>query len=156
MKMNKKKGATLVEAMVAIILLMLVALGGAAFIFYSSGRIAIERNKRAAVEIASGRLEFIRSMSYTIQSMLDPQDLDEHDIKYLPPAGGVERWILDQPDLPISINGVSPLNFINKVKQMDINVDGETDYLYVIVEVGYRPGIDNEKIRLETYISPYR
>ena len=42
-------GVTLIEAVLAIMIIMIVAVAGSAFPFYSSGRIALDRNRRLAL-----------------------------------------------------------------------------------------------------------
>ncbi|MFH1622274.1 MAG: hypothetical protein ABIA97_04045, partial [Candidatus Omnitrophota bacterium] len=54
---RSQKGTSLVESMLAILLIAIIALGGAAFIFFSTVRVNLERAKRIALEMANTRIE---------------------------------------------------------------------------------------------------
>ena len=71
MKTNPQKGTSLVESMFAILIITIVALAGAAFIFFGSSRVNLERNKRVALEMANTRLEELHVSGY---SSIEPPD----------------------------------------------------------------------------------
>ncbi len=52
-----RTGATLIEVMLASVILAILALAGAAFIYRSRADIALQKNRRVAVELANARLE---------------------------------------------------------------------------------------------------
>lgn len=63
--MIKSKSAfTLLETMVAVIVLVALVIGGSAVLSQTGRAIAIQGHKRTAVEIASGILEIERSKAY--------------------------------------------------------------------------------------------
>ena len=52
-----RSGATLVEVMLASVVLAVLALAGGAFIYRSRGEIGLQKSRRVAVELANARLE---------------------------------------------------------------------------------------------------
>ncbi len=52
-----RRGATLVEVMLASMVLAVLALGGGAFVYRSRAEIALQKSRRVAVELANARLE---------------------------------------------------------------------------------------------------
>lgn len=59
--LNFRKGTSLIEVMLAISVLAIVVLGTAFFSFYTSGRINIGKQQRAALQLASQKLEQLRA-----------------------------------------------------------------------------------------------
>lgn len=64
--MNTKRasGFSLIEVMVAVVVLSVLVVGSAAIIYQAGGTIAIQNNRRAAISVASGRLEQLDGMLY--------------------------------------------------------------------------------------------
>ncbi len=56
-----KCGGTLVEVMVAIVVLMVIAVAGGAYVAQSSGTLALHRSRAVAVAMANSRLEELRA-----------------------------------------------------------------------------------------------
>ena len=56
-----KKGTSLIEVMLAIAVLAIVVLGTAFFSFYTSGQIGLGKQHRAALQLASQKLEQLRA-----------------------------------------------------------------------------------------------
>jgi len=145
-----RSGTTLVEAMLAIVILLIMALGGAGFIFYSSGQIAVEKNKRVAMEFANARLEEMRFAPYADIVQYLPQDHDAHKIK----KDEIGEWVMGEGE-NVTINNMS-LPVVTTVQYVD--EDGgfpSYDYLKVDVEVGYSPRDVFQKVRLVTFISDF-
>ena len=61
---RNSRGATLVEIMVAMVILAVLVIGAAPFIYYGSSGIDASRNKLAALAIANSRLELLKASSY--------------------------------------------------------------------------------------------
>jgi prepilin-type N-terminal cleavage/methylation domain-containing protein len=145
----QKCGFTLVEVMIAIVILMVVALGNAAFLYHSQVGISTQGNKRVALEAASSRLEEIRASDYNDIKPIEKN----YDVYYL--SGQVGDWTLadNDPGETRNINGKT-LPIVTKVRYMDI--DGESDsydYVQITVSTGYRTGI-NDMVTLETFRFP--
>lgn len=64
-KINNKRraGFSLVEVMLAALILVVLALGGGAILQHSGSTVAIQQNKRVAIEAASRQLEQLRTVS---------------------------------------------------------------------------------------------
>jgi prepilin-type N-terminal cleavage/methylation domain-containing protein len=153
MKLNnsEQKGFTLVELMLVIVILLLMLIAGGAFILYSSSRIAIERNKRVAVEVANSRLELMRTSPF---DDIKPTTLD-YNIHYLEDQSGT--WVVSgsDPGETVNINGIT-VPITSTVQYIDEPpADGNYDYLWTIVDVGYRVNAP-ERVSLETYIGRFR
>ena len=61
----RRGGFTLVEVMLALLILSILVIGGMTFVAHSSGTIAQQNNKRAAISAANRRMELVRSVPYT-------------------------------------------------------------------------------------------
>lgn len=70
--LTRQNGSTLIEVMVAIIVLAVLVLGSAYGIFHANSIISSQRDKRTALELATGQLEIIRSTSYSDLETLAP------------------------------------------------------------------------------------
>jgi len=143
-------GLTLVEVMIAIVILTVMALGSAAFLYHSQVGIFYQGNKRVALEAAGSRLEEIRASQYNDINDIMTSDYNTH---YL--SGQVGNWVLadSDPGETKNINGRT-LPIVTRVRYMDI--DGEPDsydYIRITVSMGYRAGIDNT-VTLETFCFP--
>lgn len=138
------------EVMIAIVILMVIALGSAAFLYHSQVGISTQGNKRVALEAASSRLEEIRASDY---NDIEPPEKN-YDVYYL--SGQVGDWTLadnNDPGETRNINGKT-LPIVTKVRYMDI--DGGTDsydYVQITVSTGYRTDI-NDMVTLETFRFP--
>lgn len=60
-----RAGFTLVEVMIALLMLSILTIGGAAMLSRASETIAYQEHKRAAIEAANQRMEMIRATPYT-------------------------------------------------------------------------------------------
>lgn len=129
--------------MIAIVILMVMALGNAAFLYHSQVGISTQGNKRVALEAASSRLEEIRASQY---DDIKPTEND-YDIHYL--SGQVGNWALtdNDPGETKNINGKT-LPIVTKVRYMD-----SYNYVQITVSTGYRTGI-NDMVTLETFRFP--
>ncbi len=143
--MVKQKGATLVEAIMAVFILLIVAVGGAAFIYHSTAGINIAENKREALRIANTRLEEVQSADFS--EVAPPKD----GLDYYLSKDGNGNWVIStiDPQEIVEINGVD-LTMATKVWYDDTTVD----YFRTRVEVEYRKG-SSERIILNTYIGDY-
>ncbi len=144
-------GLTLVEVMIAIVILTVMALGSAAFLYHSQVGIFYQGNKRVALEAANSRLEEIRASQYNDINDIMPND---YAIHYLSPdLSG--NWALtdNDPEETKNINGIT-LPIVTKVRYMDIDEGTDSyDYIRITVSMGYRAGID-DTVTLETFCFP--
>jgi prepilin-type N-terminal cleavage/methylation domain-containing protein len=63
--MRYKKGLTIIECLLSIIILAIMLTAGMAFYFYAQAGSRWSVNKRIAIEMASAELESIKNMAYT-------------------------------------------------------------------------------------------
>lgn len=61
---RSRSGGSLIEILVACLILAVVAVGTAACLYLSQGATAVQRNRRTALELANSRLEELRSAPY--------------------------------------------------------------------------------------------
>jgi type II secretory pathway pseudopilin PulG len=147
---KRTAGATLVETMVAAVILMVMAVAGGAFLYSGRAGIAFQRNRRAALEAAASRLEAVRASAY-------------EDLR-LPPgwtnaflSGGPGNWTMTStdPGVTVTLNGFSAPAAL-QVAPLD--VDGASpaqDCILVTAAVGYRDG-DPNRVTLRTIYAPIR
>ena len=140
-----RKGTTLIESMWAILIMTIVALAGASFIFFSTVRINLERTKRIALEMASTRLEELRASGYT---SIEPPD---SNLYFISEQAG--SWVLTLGDPGETVNIGDQIYPITTTVQFwdDPDNPGTDDYLLVVVSVGYKlnPAM---QVTLTTYI----
>jgi Tfp pilus assembly protein PilV len=129
--------------MIAIVILMVMALGSAGFLYHSQAGISTQGNKRVALEAASSRLEEIRASDYN--DIKPPEN--NYDVYYL--SGQVGDWTLadNDPGETRNINGKT-LPIVTKVRYID-----SYNYVQITVSTGYRTGI-NDMVTLETFRFP--
>ena len=148
-----RRAVTLIELMLTMSVLLVMVVAGGAFIFYSLSRIAFERNKRVATEIANSRLEQLRASGYT---EISPSPADDWDSHYIKRVGG--NWVFDgSNDETVNINGLI-LPITTTVQYVDKQGDippNSLDYILAIASVGYRLNTNN-RVELRTFLNPYR
>lgn len=79
--MYGKKGVTLVEVMVAIIIFTIVMLGGFVFFFYGRSHISLSNHQRMALELTKEKIEICKASGYA-----SVQDQNESSIS----LGGIQ------------------------------------------------------------------
>ena len=72
MKTKNKSGFSLIEIMVAALLLAFLAVGGAAVLYQTGGGVQVQGNKRIAMEYARSRIESSKSTGYFVLRALAP------------------------------------------------------------------------------------
>ena len=68
----RQRGTSLVEVMVAIVVLTVVALGMGGYLFVNQAALSLQRDRTVALEIANGRLEELRALSFDTLTALLP------------------------------------------------------------------------------------
>ena len=131
-------GSTLVEVMVACVILMVLALAGAACLYQSRGTINVQRNKRQALEVATSQLEALRATGY----------------------GSLTNGMSNNFGWQALTNGTVSMNGRTQplaVSNQYVDVDGSAssyDCVRVQVKVGYRGVTAADRVTLETIIGP--
>ena len=142
-------GFTLVEVLIAIVILTVVAIGGVAFIYHSQVGLIFQGDKRVALEAANSRLEELRASQY---GNITPTG-DDYDIHYL--SGQIGSWTItdSDPSETKTINGKT-LPIVTTVRYMDIDGGFNSyDYIRITVNTGYREAISTT-ITLDTFCFP--
>ena len=65
MTKDKTTGFTLIEAAIAILLLVIILTGGMAYFFYANSALQVANHRRIAAEMAQSTMEQIKSANYT-------------------------------------------------------------------------------------------
>lgn len=142
---ERRRGTTLVEVVIAIFILMVMAIGSGAYLFHGRAGIGVQRNRRAALEMAASRLEHIRSSNY---ADLEPPDSQTY---FVSRQSGLWQLTLTDPSETATVNGFSyPLT--TSVRKVTAS-SPTREYLVAAVTIGYRLG-SNDRIALETIVSP--
>lgn len=129
---SKQLGFSLVEVMVAVLILTIVAMGGAALMQRAGSTVAIQKNKRAAITAATRRLEQLRTEPY---ENLDGGKKDEWYIRG-PFKDGSFGVVSKKPTQTISINGVKRPIYV-KAKKVKKKTPSR-EFIRAIVYVQYR------------------
>ena len=142
-----RTGTSLVEVLIATFILTIMALGTTAYVYHAAARIGLERNRRVALEVATGRLEALRAAPYT-----DIAPATKNFSNYFLAARAGGGWN-SNPSENVAINGRA-YRIVTIVRYMDLDGSPSSyDCVRIIVSVRYRPG-SNEQIELATYIAP--
>lgn len=152
---------TLVEAMVACLILMLMALAGAAVLYQTLNQLGVQQARRQALAVANTRLEEVRATAYGLLTPPATNSLVYYLHHTHDASGnwtyGTDNWVRPlpaaDPGETVSIRGVRrPM--VTAITYVDVD-GGTTSYdgLRVAVTVRYGPGA-NDIVRLETLRSP--
>ena len=144
---SHRDGMTLVEIIMAILVLAILAVCGATAAHMSRRTVIIQRNRREAIGVAHRMLETLRATRY---SSLAPSTLDYTPYYGLTnSAGAVVLQTLD-PHETVSIGGIDvPIE--TRVQYVDID-GGEVSFdgLILDVSVGYHSD-PNDRVALQTF-----
>ena len=158
MKTKYKSGFSLIEIMVAALLLAVIAVGGAAVLSHTGVSIQIQGNKRVALELANARLETARAQNYYGLGGILPPLLDVEGQYYLTDANRDHILDLNEGEQldQISLGGKTYDMITGIVRRSsDASPDFNTEYLDVTVSVRYRPGSTEEVAVRALFIPPY-
>ena len=126
---RSKSGATIVEVALAILLFSILAITAGAALHHARGLVAVQKARRAALDVANGRLESLRGAAY---ENIRPT-LNNYSIYYVSFSGGAWSVSTTDPGETAAINGVQrPL--ISTVQYVDTD-GGSVSYDAVQVTV---------------------
>jgi len=144
---DNKTGFTLVEIMVATLLLAVLALGGAASLYHAGAVIRAQQTKQLAIHQAVERMELLKRTNYSI---MQPDTTD--DVYYYRDQSNdemvqrAEIYNTEQTDNTKIFPMISSLRRVSPVTSV------ETESLLITVNVSYGRG--GEAIILESTIVP--
>lgn len=81
-KLNEKKGVTLVEVMVAILVFTIVMLGGLAFFFYGRMHISHSNHQRMALGLTKEQVEILKATPYDELPAVDNENITLGGVDY--------------------------------------------------------------------------
>jgi Tfp pilus assembly protein PilV len=146
---RSRSGATLIEILVACLILAVVAVGTAACLYLSQGATAVQRNRRTALELANSRLEELRTAPYTA---IDPT-ANNTNLYYIDRLTGSWHVLSSDQGETVNVNGRSqPITTTVRFVDADgAGVPYECVRLTVTVKYGRSA---SETVTLETLKSP--
>jgi len=148
---NSENGFTLVEVLVALFIIALVILGGGMFFFYGRVTIVREAHRRAAVLVASQRLEELKGADYSEISGLE----DEYYIRW----GDDGNWVLESSlyEEPVDVDnlpkGPPGPTMVTQAWYVDDEGGTSEDYVKVMVTVNWVDSRSNS-VSSTTLIAP--
>lgn len=148
-RFKARRGTTLVEVLLATLLLAILALAGAAFLYHSGAAVRIEQDRGTALNLANARLEALRSSPF---ERIHPPS-NNYDVYFLSIAGSAWEHSRGDPGETVSVNGRS-VPIVTTVQYEDVD-GGLTSYdmIRVVVRIGFRLNRP-DRVILETVIGP--
>jgi len=143
-----KRGGTLIEILLACLILAIMAVSGATAIYQTASGLTDQKNRRIALGVANSRLEDIRATPYTVLTALISQNYNTNTIKK------VGNAFVAGTGETVSIGGKT-MSMTNTIQYVD--ADGGTgtyDYLRVTVSVQYPLRSGSDVVRLQTAEGP--
>lgn len=157
---SSKSGTTLIELMIALIIIALIIIGGGMFFFYGRVNIIREAHRRAALLVASQRLEELKAANY---SEITPDPEEEFHPKYNPYYivwnEEESQWeLLESLSDPsydyVTVDNLANQKMLTEAQYRDDDDAGDTyDYLEVTVTVEWHDSTANT-VSLTTLIAP--
>ena len=95
---NSENGFTLVEVLVALFIIALIIMGGGMFFFYGRVNIIREAHRRAAVLVASQRLEELKGADYSGIGSSGPEPVDVDNLSGDSPTGPTMDTVVEFVD----------------------------------------------------------
>ncbi len=134
MKTKHKAGFSLIEIMVAALLLEVLALGGAAVLYHTGAVIQDAEAKRMAVDQAMERMELVRRTRYSI---MQPPDFSPN-IYYYVDRNGKGRDLLESGELSTTPHTETGKKFpmVTTITRFPLT-SSATEYLRIGVAVTY-------------------
>jgi len=148
-KKNNKSGFSLVEIMVASLLIAVLALGGAAVVYHTESVIGSQSKKRLAIDQAIARMELVKRTRYSIMRPATTNiffyfvDNDQDDLLESGELGLAKSEEI-QKEFPM----------LTAIRRIPPPTTNDTEYLVVNVSVKYDPMDDQESVALESLIVP--
>jgi hypothetical protein len=135
--------------MLAMMILVVLALGVAAYIYYGRAGVYAQRDRLTVLELVKGRMELLRATDF--EDVKPPSE--DYSVYWMrPPRNGNTRWRFYSSRARQRLN-VNSRRYLMTTTVQYVDVDGGTtsyDALKFIVSMRYRTGSTDE-ITLSTY-----
>jgi len=139
--------------MIALIIIALITLGGGMFFFYGRVNIIREAHRRAAVLVASQRLEAFKAAAWDDIALTSPLAYDPYYITY---SSGWVKNLSETKDTGVQVDNLSDGEMVTEAQWVDDDPDDgdeSYDYLKVTVTVEWSDSTTNT-VSLTTLIAP--
>lgn len=147
---HARSGSTLIEVMVAALILAALAIAGAAVLHQARAGHYAQATRRVALELATGRLEDLRASPF---AQVKPP-VKNFDAWYISRDGGSWTHGTSDPGETVTVNNRT-MELTTTVRYADLDAGQSNSYDYVIAEVAVAAGDrDGNWMRLDTRISP--
>jgi len=148
---NSKTGATLIELVVALLIIALVILGGGMFFFYGRVNIIREAHRRAALLVASQRVEALKAAEWDDIALNPPS----YDLYYITYSGGWSINTSETKDTGVQVDNLSDGEMLTEAQwEDDDGALDSYDYLEITVTVEWSDSTINT-VNLTTLIAPH-
>jgi len=147
---GNNRGTTLVEVMIALLIIALVILGGGMFFFYGRLNILREAHRRAALLVASQRLEALKAADWDDIALTSPLSYEPYYITHS------SDWALNLSETKetVTVGNPSSGEMLTEAQYMDDDdVDGSYDYLKITVVVEWSDPASN-RVSLTSLVGP--
>ena len=128
---GNNRGTTLIEVMIALLIIALVILGGGMFFFYGRVNITRESHRRAALLVASQRLEVLKAADYKHIALNAPS----YQPYYITHSSG---WVLNSSETKdtVTVDNLSDGQMLTQAQYMDDDsMNDSYDYLKITIVV---------------------
>lgn len=148
---ESEDGFSLVELMVALIIIALVIVGGGMFFFHGRVNVIREAHRRAALLVASQRLEALKAANWD-DIALDPPSYQLYYITY---SSGWVKNMSETKDTEVPVDNLSDGEMVTEAQWVDDDGAGgdSYDYLEVTVTVEWTDNTTNT-VSLTSLIAP--
>ena len=149
---GNNRGTTLVEVMIALLIIALVILGGGMFFFYGRLNIVRESHRRAALLVASQRLETLKAADWDNIALKHMSPLS-YEPYYITHGSG---WALNLSETKdtITVDNLSDAQMLTEAQYIDDDgMNDSYDYLKIMVRVEWSDPAPN-RVSLTTLVGP--
>ena len=140
-------GSTLIEVLMAVLLLALLAVAGGAHLYHARAIVAMQRNRMLALELTTSRLEQIQASR---PAAIEPPGPGRH---FLTPSGTTWTNSPTDPGETVTLNHHAyPMQTTVEWRDLKPGVESN-NYLEITVTTAYRPE-NGDAVTLSTFYAP--
>jgi len=162
--LSSKSGTTLIELVIAVVIIAMIVVGGGMFFFQGRVYTLREARRRAAVLVASERLEALKAANADWEYFApNPSDLPfGPNVRYYILGSGSWLWIqppVSVPNPPDSaredrfVDNDTQAKMVTEAQWRDDDGDGPDDYLRITATVEWMEGTTKNLVTLTTLIA---